>query len=80
MDKQDLQLFDTEQGRIELMAKYGNSNTAFLGNNIDGEMVSVSIYSDKIIILTYQSNKWIREDYYNDLGEYESESYKGRWN
>ena len=79
IEQKDLSLFNTEKGRCELMAKYGDSKTAFIGHNVDGEMVIVSISHESIVVATYQENHWIREDWYDKEGRYECESYKGRW-
>lgn len=79
IEKKDLVLFEDEAGRRKLMEKYGDSPTDFIGHNDDDEMVLTAIYFDKIIVTTYQKNHWIREDWYNADGEYESEMYKGRW-
>lgn len=79
IEQKDLALFEDAAGRRELMAKYGDSETAFLGHNVDGEMVMVSISHESIVVATYQENHWIREDWYDANGEYECETYKGRW-
>lgn len=75
----DNNLFTTAEGRKELMKKYGKSNTAYAGRNEDGELVMVSIYTNELIIETYQSNKWIRKDVYDENGVYSEELYCGRW-
>ena len=80
IEEKDLVLFESVEGRCELMKKYGDSKTAFIGHNVDGEMVMVSISYESIVVATYQSNHWIREDWYDANGEYECETYKGRWN
>ena len=65
--------------RKQIMAEYGDSDTAFLGTNADGETVEMSVYKDKIIVKTYQNNGWVRADYYNSDGYYEAEMYEGKW-
>lgn len=65
--------------RKQLMVEYGDSETAFTGTNADEEVVMVSIFTDKIIVRTYQNNGWIRLDYYDGDGYYESEMYDGKW-
>ncbi len=62
----------------ELMQKYGDSDTMKLGVNEIGEDVSISIYKDKIIVVTYQSNGWVRKNIYYPTGERE-ELYDGKW-
>ena len=79
MPEQDLALFNTVEGRCKLMQKYGDSQTAYTGHNVEGEMVMVSISHESIVVQTYQSNHWIREDWYDKDGFYEAETYKGRW-
>jgi hypothetical protein len=71
--------FDEVEVRKQLMEEYGDSDTDFIGENEDGEMVRMSIYYDKIIVTTYQNNHWIRKDYYDSDGEYEAEMYDGKW-
>lgn len=67
-------------GRRELIEKYGDSDTMFTGENADGEMVTVSIDKESGIILkTYQSNGWVRVNYYNKEGFAEGESFDGKW-
>jgi hypothetical protein len=53
---------------IELMDTYGDSIMYVLcGKNENGETVFTSIYKDKIITTTLQSNGWERENtYYRD--------------
>ena len=65
--------------RRQLMREYGNSTADFIGKNEDGEMVMMAIYTDKIIVTTYQNNHWIRKDYYDSEGFYEAEMYDGKW-
>lgn len=78
--QKDLVLFETAEGRRELMEKYGDSETAFIGHNVAGEMVVTSISHESIVVATYQENHWIREDWYDRNGDYECETYNGRWN
>jgi hypothetical protein len=65
--------------RRQLMEEYGDSATDFIGENEDGELVSMAIYHDKIIVTTYQNNHWVRKDYYDEDGYYECEMYNGKW-
>lgn len=65
--------------RKQIMAEYGDSDTAFLGENADGETVEMSVYKDKIIVKTYQNNGWVRVDHYDSDGCYEAEMYEGKW-
>ena len=55
------------EGMIKLMEEYGDSETAKFGNNEFGENVSISIFNDKIVTVTYQNNGWVRKNiYYSD--------------
>lgn len=65
--------------RKQIMAEYGDSDAAFLGENADGETVEMSVYKDKIIVKTYQNNGWVRVDHYDSDGCYEAEMYEGKW-
>lgn len=48
------------RGCIALMDKYGDSESAFFGNNEEGEDVIISINEDNITLQTLQDNGWIR--------------------
>lgn len=52
------------KGMRHLMDTYGNSDTMKPGINELGEKVMISIFEDKIVVVTYQSNKWIRKNIY----------------
>jgi len=64
---------------VECMAEYGDTDTPFVGKNADGETVMVHVAKDNIIVETYQSNGWVRKNYYNAKGIAEGESFDGRW-
>ena len=59
------------------MDKYGDSKYPYFGENEDGEMVSISIFPDKIVTMTYQSNGWHRKNVYWRDGKRE-ELFEGR--
>lgn len=55
------------KGMCDLMDKYGSSETMFPGENEVGERVHISIFPDKIVVSTFQTNDWIRKNtYYRD--------------
>ena len=55
------------KGMIELMDKYGDSQTLYPGENDEGELVHIFIFHDMIVTETLQSNNWIRKNiYYRD--------------
>jgi hypothetical protein len=62
----------------ELMVTYGDSESMFPARNSDNEMQSVSIYKDHIVLKTFQSNGWERENTYWYGGTTE-ETFNGRW-
>lgn len=62
-----------------LMDTYGNSDTMKPGINELGEKVTISIFEDKIVVVTYQSNRWIRKNIYHYDGTRE-ELFEGRFN
>ena len=74
------ELFKTVSGRRQLMERYGGSRFPYSGVNEDGEQVLVSINPDSIIINTFQTNGWVRVNYYDGEGFAEGESFDGRWN
>ena len=73
------QSFGKVETRVELMRLYGDSKFPFSGVNEDGERVLVSINPDSIIVNTYQSNGWVRVNYYDESGYNDGETFDGRW-
>ncbi len=72
--------FSTIEGRKELIEKYGDSDTMYVGENEDGEMVAISIDRERGIVLkTNQENGWVRVNYYDKDGIGEGESFDGKW-
>ena len=50
-----------------LMDEHGKSKTMYPGTNEQGESVYISIFEDKIVTMTSQSNGWMRKNiYYRD--------------
>ena len=81
MEKKDMTFtFDPNDfdGMCELMDKYGDSDTMFMGVNTEFEETEISIFPDKIVYATYQHNGWKRENVYWRDGTRE-ETFKGRW-
>ena len=68
-----------KQKLIECMKEYGDTETPFFGKNEDGETVCVHVAQDGIIVDTYQSNGWLRKNYYNAEGNQDGETFDGRW-
>jgi len=66
--------------RRTLMQEFGKSTTPFSGVNEDGESVILHIAEDSIIVETYQSNGWVRKNYYDAEGFAAGETFDGRWN
>ena len=48
------------------MSNYSTTDYALSGVNTQGEKMLISIYSDKIITRTFQSNGWTRVNTYHD--------------
>lgn len=65
-------------GMRKLMEEYGDSETAKFGRNELGEDVSISIFRDKIIVVTYQSNGWVRKNIYYPDG-WSEEIFDGKY-
>lgn len=65
--------------RRKLMTEYADCR-GFQGKNEKDEIVWVSISSDDITVATYQSNGWVRVNYYDENGLAAGEAYNGRWN
>ena len=66
------------KGMRRLMKEHGDSETAKLGSNENGEDVAISIFKDRIVVVTYQSNGWIRKNIYYPDGSRE-ELFDGRY-
>lgn len=71
--------FNTPAGRRELMKLYGESTFPYVGTNADGEEVKVSITKTSIVVQTYQSNGWVRVNYYDEEGLAAGETFDGKW-
>ena len=54
--------------RVEIMKEHGDSKTMFTGTNENNELVTISIFYDKIVVTTYQNNNWIRTNTYWEDG------------
>ncbi len=76
--KESIHLDPTDlNSMIKLMDQYGDSDTMFPGTNEDGESVHISIFYDKIVVVTFQTNHWIRKNVYWRDGTRE-ELFEGR--
>ena len=65
MEKQQIYLDPTDfDSMIVLMDKYGDRKYPYFGENEEGEMVSISIFPDKIVTMTCQSNSRHRKNVY----------------
>ena len=65
--------------RRTLMREFGKSTMPFSGKNEDGETVILHVAEDSIIVETFQSNGWVRKNYYGADGSAEGETFDGRW-
>jgi len=62
------------EGMQALMKEYGDSDSPYWGENINGEPVTISIFPDRIVVATLQENGWERTNIYHSDGTQE-ESY-----
>lgn len=62
----------------KVMDKYHTTKTMLFGENDDGEMTTTSIFKDKIVLVTYQSNHWVRKNILHRDGTIE-ELFDGKW-
>lgn len=62
-----------------LMEQHGNSASPFYGKNEDGEDVEIHIGNTSVVYKTYQSNGWVRVNYYDKNGLPNGEMFDGRW-
>ena len=55
------------EGMLRLMDEHGDSKTMYPGKSEHGEDVYISIFRDRIVTVTSQSNGWQRKNiYYRD--------------
>lgn len=66
------------EGMCKIMDDYHSYDYPFFGKNQYGEDTTISVFDDKIIVLTYQSNRWVRKNYYYRDGSSE-ETFEGKW-
>ena len=64
---------------VALMDELGSeTDTFYSGVNERGETLHISIFPDKISVLVFQGNGWLRRSVYHHDGTSE-EIYEGRW-
>lgn len=63
---------------LKLMDAQGKCGKPLFGKNENGEDVRLSVYSDRIVCVTYQNNGWLRKNVYWRDGTCE-EFYGERW-
>lgn len=62
----------------ELMQRFGETESMMPAVNSEGEKQSISFYPDRIVLVTFQSNRWERQNIYWHDGTVE-EIFNGRW-
>lgn len=65
-------------GMCKIMDEHGDSEFPFYGVNQDNEDITISVFRDKIVTVTYQSNGWTRKNIHYRDGVSE-ELFEGRW-
>ena len=63
---------------MELMENHEKFPSMLVGENESGEMTELHVYSDHILLVTYQHNNWLRKNYYWSDGTTE-EIFDGKW-
>lgn len=72
--------FDEPKIKRQLIEQYGDRDTVYSGKNDSGESVQLSFDKDKgIVQYTFQSNGWLRVNYYDKDGRATGETYDGKW-
>ena len=70
---------DDRESLVALMDERGSeADTFYSGVNESGESLHISIFPDKISVLVFQGNGWLRRSVYHRDGTSE-EIYEGRW-
>ena len=60
-----------QEAMVRLMDEHGDSKTMYPGKNEHGEDVYISIFRDKSVTVTSQSNGWQRKNIYYRNGSRE---------
>jgi hypothetical protein len=68
--------FDNIENRRTLMREYGDFPDMLFGTNSLGERTAISINTDNIVVVTYQSNGYIRKNIYDESGYVVEELYE----
>lgn len=71
--------FGSIESRRLLVEEFADSEFPFSGINEQGEKTLMSISASGIVVDTYQSNGWVRKNYYDANGYAEGETFDGRW-
>jgi hypothetical protein len=72
----DAQKFTTIEGRKELMRNY---NGFYAGVNADSEKITLAISPASMELTTFQSNGWVRSNFYSADGLPAGETFDGKW-
>lgn len=62
----------------KVMDEYHTTETMLFGENTEGEMTTTSIFEDKIVVVTYQNNHWVRKNTLYRDGSMD-EMFDGKW-
>ena len=62
----------------KVMDEYHTTETMLFGENTEGELTTTSIFKDRIVLVTYQNNHWVREATLHRDGTIE-EVFRGKW-
>lgn len=63
---------------IRITELYGDSESSFFGENQNGESIVVSVFRDRVVVNTEQSNGFVRVNTYWIDGTIE-EIFDGKW-
>jgi len=73
--------FDSNNPKLicKLMEEYGESTFPFFGTNEEGEDIELHISKTSLIYKTYQTNGWVRLNYFDENGAPAGETFDGKW-
>ena len=66
------------EGMRKIMDEHGDDETMYPGTNENGEDVFISIFPERIVVSTMQSNGWNRINTYYRDGSVD-ETFDGKW-
>lgn len=65
-------------GLVKIMDEHADDECVHVGTNENGETVHLSVFHDRLTVVTFQANGWTRKNIYWRDGTRE-ELFEGKW-